>query len=252
MVRRICISGGGTGIGRQVALDFAAEGNDITIIGRRSQPLSQVRAECLQAGAAGARAAIADLREPQSINELRDAAAEGPFDVVIAAAGGNSALSAGAPDLVGTDWASWHWTANFQTNVLTAVHLIEGLRELDAIAQGGSVILVSSIAAYRGSGSGSYAGTKAALHPYAFDLADALGTHGVTVNVVAPGYVAETEFFQGGMSPERHNTLIGQTLTGRAGLPSDVSATILWLCGESARHVTGQIIQVNGGANLGR
>nr|WP_269328897.1 SDR family oxidoreductase [Kineosporia babensis] len=71
------------------------------------------------------------------------------------------------------------------------------------------------------------------------------------VNVVAPGYIAETEIFQGSMSSARHDTLVGQTLTGRAGLPRDVSQTVRWLASPTTRHVSEQIIQVNGGASLG-
>ncbi|MDR0284318.1 MAG: SDR family oxidoreductase [Propionibacteriaceae bacterium] len=72
-----------------------------------------------------------------------------------------------------------------------------------------------------------------------------------TVNVIAPGYVAGTEFFPGGVAAGRHEALVAQTMTGRAGTAQDVSATVLWLCGPGARHITGQVIHVNGGAYVG-
>ena len=130
--------------------------------------------------------------------------------------------------------------------MLTAVLLTEALTDL--LADGGRVVLLSSIAAFRGSGTGAYGGSKAALHPYAVDLANALGPRGITVNVVAPGYTTETEFFGDAMTAERHDRLVGQTATGRAGTVDDVATTISWLASPAAGHVTAQIIQVNGGA----
>jgi 3-oxoacyl-[acyl-carrier protein] reductase len=111
---------------------------------------------------------------------------------------------------------------------------------------------VSSIAAYRGSGTGSSAASKAALHPYAYDLAAALGRRDVTVNVVAPGYIEGTGFFGSSLTPERRRALVEETRVKRAGTPEDVAAAVRWLSSSEAGHVTGQIIQVNGGAERGR
>jgi 3-oxoacyl-[acyl-carrier protein] reductase len=124
---------------------------------------------------------------------------------------------------------------------------------LDALlADGGRVLLLSSIAAYRGSGAGSYGSVKAALHPYAVDLARSLGGRAITVNVVAPGFTDDTEFFAGRMTDERRQALAGQALTGRAGTVDDVAATVHWLASPAAGHVTAQVVQVNGGALPGR
>jgi 3-oxoacyl-[acyl-carrier protein] reductase len=115
---------------------------------------------------------------------------------------------------------------------------------------GGRVILLSSIAALRGGGD-SYSAAKAALHGWAYSLAGEL-SEGITVNVVAPGYVADTEFFAGAMTAEREASLGGQTVVGRPGRAEDVAATIAFLASEEARHITGEILQVNGGALFGR
>jgi 3-oxoacyl-[acyl-carrier protein] reductase len=106
------------------------------------------------------------------------------------------------------------------------------------------------VAAVRGGG--IYGAAKAALHGWAYALAAKLGPDGVTVNVVAPGYVADTEFFGDRMSPEFHESRVRQTLVGRAGAPDDIAATVSYLASESAGYVTGQIIHVNGGSALGR
>ena len=248
---RVCVSGAGSGIGRQIAWKFAGQGCHLVLVGRRLSRLEATARECRDAGAASVAIAAIDLRDSQCAEALATLAKEGPFAAVIAAAGGNAELSPDAPDASGLVWTDWHWTENFRTNVLTAVNLIEGLHNADGLAAHGAVVLFSSIAAYRGSGTGSYGGMKAALHTYAFDLARTLGPQGTTVNVIAPGYVADTEFFGASMTPERHNTLVAQTLTGRAGQPEDIAATVSWLCSPAARHITGQIIQVNGGSHVG-
>jgi NAD(P)-dependent dehydrogenase (short-subunit alcohol dehydrogenase family) len=67
-----------------------------------------------------------------------------------------------------------------------------------------------------------------------------------------PGYTTGTEFFGDSMSPERHERLVGQTLVGRPGEPDDVAAAVSYLASPAAGYVTGQILQVNGGAALGR
>jgi 3-oxoacyl-[acyl-carrier protein] reductase len=143
------------------------------------------------------------------------------------------------------------WTVNFRLNLLSAALLTEALK--DRLAEpGGRVLFVSSIAAYRGSGSGAYGAAKAGLHPYAHDLARELGPRGITVNVVAPGYIEDTEFFGPAIDPARRARLVADTANGRAGTPGDIAGTLHWLASPGAGHVTSQIVQVNGGAERGR
>jgi 3-oxoacyl-[acyl-carrier protein] reductase len=246
--RTVIISGGGTGIGLATARCFARDGDTAVLIGRR--------AEVLQRAAAGLDGAVAlpgDLADPADVARLAHTIGErfGTVDVLVHSAGGNGGLEPGP----GTDdpvaAAAHAWTVNFRLNTLTAVLLTEALRDRLA-SPGGRVLFLSSIAAYRGSGSGAYAASKAALHPYAADLARALGPRGVTVNVVAPGFIDDTGFFGGAMTEERRRALVDQTLTGRAGTPGDVAQTLHWLASHAAGHVTAQTVQVNGGAERGR
>lgn len=137
----------------------------------------------------------------------------------------------------------------FRSNVLTAALLTEALGPYLG-DQRGRIVVISSIAALRGGG-GAYSAAKAALHGWAFDAARELGRRGITVNVVAPGYTTGTEFFGGGMSEERHRRLVEETMLGRAGEPEDVAATVEFLVSPEAKHLTAQVIQVNGGAHPG-
>ncbi|MDC2946057.1 SDR family oxidoreductase, partial [Streptomyces heilongjiangensis] len=113
------------------------------------------------------------------------------------------------------------------------------------------MLFLSSIAAYRGSGSVAYAASKAALRRYAFDLARELGPRGITVNVVAPGYVGDTEFFGGPIEEARRARLVAETSMGRAGTPADVAGTLHWPASPGAGRITAQVLQVNGGAERG-
>lgn len=253
MSRVVIVSGGGTGIGRAVARRFAADGDRVLLIGRREAVLREA------AGAIAAEDGVdgeiqtlaADLTLPEEAERVRAevGARYGRVDVLVNNAGGN--VEIGAEDMPeGLAGVAWAWSGNFGSNVLTAVLLTEALREM-LREVGRRVVLLSSIAAYRGSGSGSYAAAKAALHPYAYDLAGQLGGHGATVNVVAPGYIEDTEFFRDRMTEERRKMLVAQTDTGRAGTPADIADTVHWLSSPGAGHVTGQIVQVNGGARYG-
>lgn len=253
MSRTVVISGGGTGIGRAVAEIFAADGDDVVIVGRRERVLADAAKDIARSARHGTVTPVAaDLTDPGQVATATATIAEHrpAIDVLVNNAGGNVELTADAAPLPGLAGVAQQWTGNFRVNVLTAALLTEALR--DRLADEGRVVLFSSIAAFRGSGSGSYAAAKAALHPYAVDLAAALGPRGITVNVVAPGYTEGTEFFGRGLPDERRNALIGQTLTKRPGTVDDVARTVHWLASPSAGHITGQLIQVNGGALAGR
>ncbi|MFF4115280.1 SDR family NAD(P)-dependent oxidoreductase [Streptomyces sp. NPDC001714] len=245
MARNIVISGGGTGIGLAAARVFAGDGDRVLLLGRRREVLEK-------AGVPGAEVYDADLAEPEQVRAVARFVAEefGTVDVLVHSAGGNAARGAGAGEGDPLDAAARVWTGNFRQNTLTSVLLTEALK--DRLADpGGRVLFISSIAAFRGSGSGSYAASKAALHPYAHDLARELGPRGVTVNVVAPGYIEDTDFFGGPVEESRRAQLVAETSTGRAGTPGDVAATLHWLASPAAGHITSQIIQVNGGAERG-
>jgi 3-oxoacyl-[acyl-carrier protein] reductase len=240
MAKRAVVSGGGTGIGAAVARVLADDGYQVVIVGRRAEVLAATARELGEA----VRPEVADLTQPAEVARIASTV-DGELDVLVNNAGGFDL--AHADGLAGT--ADW-WRRVYDSNVVTAVLLTEALK--DRLAHpGGRVILLSSVAAQRGR-AGPYSAAKAALHGWAYDLAQELGPYGATVNVIAPGYVADTEFFGGRMTPERHAERVAETLVGRAGRPADIAAAVRYLVGPDAGYVTGQILSVNGGVVFGR
>jgi 3-oxoacyl-[acyl-carrier protein] reductase len=240
MGRQAVVSGGGTGIGAAVARALVEDGFQVVIVGRRASVLEATARELGDA----VRPFVADLTSVPDVERLASTV-DGQVDVLVNNAGGFDLER--EDGLAGT--ADW-WRRVYDSNVVSAVLLTEALR--DRLAHpAGRVILLSSVAAQRGR-AGPYSAAKAALHGWAYDLARELGPHGATVNVIAPGYIAETEFFGGRLTDEGHATRVAETLVGRAGRPADIAAAVRYLAGPDSGYVTGQILSINGGIVFGR
>src|ERR687888_107291 len=236
--RRIAVvSGGGTGIGRAIARALAAEGGHVFVLGRRRTVLDKAaRTINDSVGEERVRALCADLRQPEWVAEAarRIANGAGTVDVLVNNAGGDFA----AHSENGLAGVRDDWRTNFEGNVLPAVLLTHAL--LPSFRRpGGRIVTIGSIAAFRGPA--TYGGSKAAL-------AVALAPEGITVNVVAPGYVTETELDGDGRAPELHDDRSRRAPAGRGADPSEIAALVRYLAGRDAGLVTGQILQANGGA----
>jgi 3-oxoacyl-[acyl-carrier protein] reductase len=252
MERVVLISGGGTGMGRAIARAFLADGDRVVVLGRRDNVLAATADE-LNAEHAGLAGSVswqeADLTQPAEVERAVGAilgAVGETIDVVVNMAGG---VDRNRSDDTLAEVAA-QFERDFRANVLTAALLTHAAMP-HLRRPGGRIINCSSIAAFHGGG-GSYGAAKAALHAWTYTLATNLGPEGITANVIAPGFVEETEFFGATMTDARRQRLIGQTLVGRAGRPDDIGATVRFLASTDAAFITGQIVQVNGGALFGR
>ncbi|MFJ4190900.1 SDR family NAD(P)-dependent oxidoreductase [Kitasatospora sp. NPDC089509] len=251
--RLAVVSGGGTGIGRAIAARLAADGCRVVILGRRAGVLEEARAGIERTAGPGSVVPLpGDLTDPAAVETVAARIAGlGPVDVLV-----NNAGAVITPPEDGSLAAlAASWRRDLDVNLLTAVLLTTALQDV-LRRPGGRLVVISSAAAQRGGAgphsAGSYAAAKAALHGWAFGLARQLGPDGVTVNVLAPGYVADTEIFGAGWSEEFHARKVADTLVGRAGTPEDVAEAVAYLASPAAGYLTGQVIGLNGGAVLGR
>ena len=241
------ISGGGTGMGQELALRLAASGKRVMIAGRRREPLE---ATVQRAPAGMIDHVVADLGTVEGTRHLVEAlGTQTKVSAIIAAAGGQGEFRHGSQTLEEVDAA---WTAALRKNFYSSLLLVEAL--LDRLIDGsGRVVLISSTSALDGRG-GPYATAKAALHGYMMDLAQRLAPRSITVNVIAPGYVKQTDFFNAGGYPdvaEMEKQVASRLPLKRVGTPADIASCALWLLSQEGGWTTGQVISVNGGAIIG-
>lgn len=240
MNRIVLVTGGGRGLGKAVATRFAAAGDTVMITGRDAGRLADTAAEI------GAQPVTCDATDPGQVSRMADEVGA-DLDVLINMAGGNTDFTRPdkPSDLAGVAAA---WRANLDANVLSAVLTTSAV--LPKLRAGGSIINISTIGAEYAST--SYGAAKAAVAAWTAGLSAEVGPKGVTANVISPGYIAGTDFFRGRLTDQRKAALISATHDGRAGQPEDIAETAYFLASTGARHITGQVLHVNGGAHTTR
>ena len=228
------VTGGGGGIGTAVAAQLLDAGARVVSFDRanRPGPPGTASVPCDLADGAEVAAAVACV--------VRD---EGRIDLVVHCAGITRDRSLAR--MTDTEWSEV-----IDTNLGSAFHLVRSaiapLRE----AGGGAIVLVSSINAECGkAGQANYAASKAGLIGFARTAARELGRHGIRVNVVAPGWVDTA--MTAVLTPEFRQRALDETVLGRVGTPGDVAGPILFLCSPLSRHITGQVLRVDGGQLMG-
>ncbi|MEV7775741.1 SDR family oxidoreductase [Kitasatospora sp. NPDC086791] len=239
MARNVVVTGGGTGIGYEVARRFAGADDRVVIVGRRREVLEKAAADL----GPNVTPLVCDLADPDAVEAALRRLPE-RIDVLVNNAGSRETVIGGGPHALLA-----RWRGDFERNVLTVVLLTESVR--DRLPPGsGRVVTISSIAALRGAG--SYGAAKASLHAWNNFLAAQLGTSGITANIVAPGTVSGTEFFGPRLDEAEVARRAARTLLGRIGETGEVAAAVHFLASPEAGFITGEILHCNGGELLGR
>jgi len=241
------VTGGGRGIGRATAVMLARAGAAVAV-GYRSRKADAE--EALRAGAgAGAGAAIqADLGDPAAATR----------------AVGDAARAIGGLELLVVNHGVWppedvpvaalsdaQWDATIRANLDSVFYVCRAA--IPALPDGGKIVLVSSTAGQRGEAfHADYAATKGAIIAFTKSLAIELAPRGINVNCVAPGWV-DTEMSARPYARDggRGRREIERTIPlGRVASADDCAGPIVFLCSDLARHITGEILNVNGGSVL--
>ncbi len=243
--RRAIVSGGSRGIGAAVVRQLAACGADV-VVGYRARA---VEADAVAAAArvAGGRAAIcaADLSTADGARLLVSRALEefGGVDICV--------INAGvwpAEDVPVDRLDDERWRRTMAENVDSMYFLSRECARV--MGQGGRIVMVSSTAGQRGeAGHADYAASKGAMISFVKSLAVELAPRGITVNSVAPGWV-DTEMTADAMAAGGRERIAASIPVGRVATADDVAFPIVCLCAPQARHVTGEILNVNGGSVL--
>jgi 3-oxoacyl-[acyl-carrier protein] reductase len=243
--RRAVVTGGSRGVGRATALLLARAGAHVGIAYRSRHEDARRVLDEMRALGVRAFARSDDLASADGAAALFDAAERelGGVDVFVANAG-----IWPPEDVPLAEMSEAQWLGTMEINLTALFHTVRLAAR--RVTDGGRIVLVSSTAAQRGeAGHADYAASKGAMISLAKSLAVELGGRGVTVNCVAPGWI-DTEMVAGPLGGGRREEIERGIPLGRIASAEDVAGPILFLCSSLARHVTGEVLNVNGGSVL--
>lgn len=244
------VTGGATGIGRAIALEFARHGVHVAFNflddgeGRIRWEAERTAAE-LRLMEVNVLCRECDVRDPQAVNAF---VAEADQELV-----GLNILINNAG--IGRDRALWRmeddeWNDVIDVNLTGAFYMIRAITPILRAQQHGKIVNVASVHGLRSEfGLSNYTASKAGMIGLTRAAAVELGPANVNVNAVAPGYIRTTRLTRG-VSPEVLDRARERTVLGRLGDPQDVASVVMFLCSERARHITGAVIPVDGGHML--
>jgi NAD(P)-dependent dehydrogenase (short-subunit alcohol dehydrogenase family) len=241
--RNVLITGALSGIGRAVAEAFAEQGNRVVIAGRRAPAGAEVVAD-LRALGAQAEFVQTDVRYEDQVEELITTVIDrfGRLDVAVNAAG-TEGRSAPITEVNIEDY-----TASFDTNVLGTLLCVKHEMRAMADHSAGSIVNISSTMGERGApNSALYAASKHAVEGLTKVAALDGAAAGIRVNAVAPGPVQTAMLDRLTGTEENKAAYLENIPLGRAGRPSEIADTVMFVSSDAASFITGQIIRVNGG-----
>lgn len=235
------VTGSARGIGAAIARAFGAQGCHVAINDRETTDAALQLCDEIANLGGQAKLFVADVSKDQQtcamIDEIRSAF--GTVDILVNNAGINR-------DHVIWKMTDEDWESVIGTNLTGCFHTMRALAPLFREQKSGRIINITSINGMRGKfGLSNYAASKAGIIGLTKSVASELGRAGVTVNAVAPGFI-ETDM-TAEVPEDAKATALGEIALGHFGTPEDVAATVLFLSSDGARHITGEVIQVDGG-----
>jgi 3-oxoacyl-[acyl-carrier protein] reductase len=232
------VTGASRGIGRSIAAELAARG--VKVVGTATS----------EAGAASISEALAPQGGKGIVLDVRDAAAcDAAIDAIQKEFGGLNILVNNAgitQDMLAMRMKDEDWDAVIDTNLSAVFRLTRGVLRGMIKARGGRIVNITSVVGSAGNaGQANYAAAKAGVAGMTRALAKEVGSRGITVNCVAPGFI-DTDMTKS-LSPTQIDALTGQIPLGRLGKPEDIAAAVAFLVSPEASYVTGTTLHVNGG-----
>jgi NAD(P)-dependent dehydrogenase (short-subunit alcohol dehydrogenase family) len=240
------VTGTSRGLGQYFARALALAGADIAMTSRDASTLKDFAAEIESLGKKACSVAL-DVRNHQSIQSaVRDVESQmGRIDILVNNAGCNIRKPA-----LDVSWEDWNTV--LETNLRGAFFVAQAVAR-GMVSRGyGRIINIGSVTSVAGyAGLGPYGASRGGIKQLTMSLADDWGTHGVTVNCLAPGWFRTAQ-----NSKLYENTAWVEYLTDRIpakrpGLPNDLDGAIVFLASESSRYITGQTLLVDGGISTG-
>jgi 3-oxoacyl-[acyl-carrier protein] reductase len=234
------VIGGASGLGKAIARAFQAEGYRVTVADFNAEGAAAVADEL------GAASAGVDVTDEASVEALFGSVKEreGAIHAVV-----NTAGTSGFSTIADHDVAEWRSVLDI--NLVGAMIVIKHAARV--LESGASIVSLSSLNARQpGAGLSAYCSAKAGLSMLTGVAALELGPQGIRVNAIAPGLVITplTEGIQ--MVPGVQEDYVENTPLGRAGTPEEIADAAVYLCSSKAGWITGEVLDINGGAHLMR
>ena len=238
------VTGGGTGIGLEIARCMATAGATVVITGRREEVLQGAVAELGEA----VHYLTNDICELDQLDGLVEhiEATYGPLDILV----NNAGVNMKKPALEVTDE---EFSRIIHTNLNAVFALTRACAKRMVERESGVILMISSMAAYYGIDRVvAYAASKSAVEGMVKVLASEFSKHNVRVNAIAPGFI-ETEMSRTAMNsdPDRRDRAMRRTPMGKFGQPQDIGHAAVFMASEAARYITGASLPVDGGNSIG-